>query len=416
MSEDAINFLREIPLFNTLGPILLTRVAGNCESLNFRKGMNIIPEGHRCHKLFIVISGRLQLYTTIDEETELILQSFLQGDTFGEAYILDESPVFAGLRAVENSIVFSIDKQTLNSCIRENTEFSKNLSKHLACRVRDAFSRENELVKLILDSGLKLPDSYSLNNSGKNQQSTDLPTKQAPSTANPEDELDNDNVFFKKDYTCPLCLTRFQTLKPRQKNIVIVKTDEDFCIHYKTINPLYYEINVCPKCKYSFNASSYVPVKPETKNELTKMLAEIWKDIDYSGTRTLEDAIETFKTAIECQRIRGVDDSTMGKLTLKLAWLYRYLGLKPLELMNLEKALIHLTKSFEKGSVEDYKEEMNLMFLLGQLHHTFSNDTEAVNWFVRITQHPNKSNYPYIVNRARYIWQEIRQKQKREGL
>jgi uncharacterized protein (DUF2225 family) len=221
-------------------------------------------------------------------------------------------------------------------------------------------------------------------------------------------------MFFRKKYGCPLCSTRFRTLKPRQKDVIVEKTDEDFCTYYKTVNPMYYEINVCPKCGYSFNSSTSAPVKPEIKGNLTKTLAELWPGTNYCGSRTLEDAVDTFKLAMACQKLRGADESVMGKMTLKLAWLYRYMKEQALEHQYLEEALRLLSKSFETDTTEDPKEEMNMMFLLGQLHLTLGDDRGAVNWFIRITQHPQRSRYPYVVNRARGIWQDIRQRSKQQ--
>jgi len=413
-SELVISILRGVPLFGSLGPVLLARLAEKSVSLKFNRGQTVLSEGQHCNNLFVIVSGRMEIFKGIDENTEIILQSLGRGETFGETHVLEGSPVTYGLRAVENCIVICVDRLTLNSLARDNSDFSRNYIRILNVRAKEALIREDILLKALLKSGLDLPEIYSVSNPNKKVEVTPDPATSEMGSVNASEDIEESNeadgVFFKKEYACPLCRNSFSTQKPRQKHVIAERSDEDFCMYYKTVNPLFYEINVCPRCGYSFNASAYGPVKVELKDGLLKTLADQWNSSNYGGTRSLDDAVETFKLAIECQKIRGADDSTLGKLFLKRAWLYRYKNLTDLEHRDLDKALDHLSKSFESASSDDPKEEMNLMFLLGQLHFILGDATGAVNWFVRITQHPQKGSYPYLVNRARDKWQEIRKK------
>jgi len=413
-SDVVISILRGIPLFGSLGPVLLTRLAEKTSSLKFNRGQIILSEGQHCNNLLILVSGRIDLYKEVDENTELILQSLGRKDTFGEIQVLEGTPVTIGLRAAENCIVICIDRLILNSLLKDNQDFSRSYIRILCSKAKEAQSREETLLKLLLKSGLDLPESYSVSNQ---KQKTEVTTNtclgdivKMTSTEENEENSENGEVFFKKEYTCPLCRSGFGTLKPRQKYVIAERSDEDFCMYYKTVNPLYYEINVCPRCGYTFNASTYGPVKTDLKDTLLNNLADQWNSSNYGGLRSLEDALETFSLAIECQRLRGAQDSAIGKLYLKRGWLYRYMNQKDKEISDLDKALYYLSKSYDNVSSEDPKEEMNLMFLLGQLHFILGDATGAVNWFARITQHPQKGTYPYLVNRARDKWQDIRRK------
>ena len=416
-SEVLINFLNGIPLFSNLGPVPLARLAENAITKRFSKGASVVERGTPCSYLYVVVSGKLEAYRKTDENSEIIIQVLSPGEIFGEDSVMDGSPLSASLRAAQNSVVLSLDRQTLNITVRDNTELSKNYIKQLGGRVRNLIGREENLISILLSVGLQLPDTYSVKADAK-QEVPPVPTAEQISPVNTPEDLedggDGNDLFFKKEFNCPLCSQRFQTLKPRQKHIIVEKADDDFCLYYKTVNPLHYEINICPKCGYSFNNSTYGPVKAEFKKSLTGVLSGLWKGSNYCGMRTPEDAVQSFKLAIECQRLLGADDSNMGRFYLKLGWLYRNLGLQKQEHPCLEKALNYLSKSFESSTSNDPKEEMNLMFLLGQLHLILNDDHGAVNWFVRIAHHPEKKSYPYIVNRSRDTWQDIRQ--KKEGL
>ncbi|MCL6611287.1 MAG: DUF2225 domain-containing protein [Peptococcaceae bacterium] len=414
MSTDLlINFLKGNPLFNNLGPVPLARLAENSVSLKFAKGATILEEGKPCNSLLIVASGQLEAYRKTGENTGVILRILNRGDVFGEDCVMDGSPAPSGLRAAENSVVIGIDRPALHSLARENPEFSRNLIRHLGGRVREAAAREENLLRVLLSAGLEFPDPYSLYDPADKQEAAAPPAGEINQMNAPEDQEEDgesDGEFFRKELTCPLCAARFRTLKPRRKHLIVERADDDFCLYYKSVNPLYYEINVCPKCGYSFNSSTSAPVRAELKKGLAKMLDGTWNGANYCGPRTLEEAVQTFKLAIECQRLAGAEDSSMGRFFLKLGWLYRYLNMKDQEHWSLEKALHHLSRAFETGAPADAKEEMNLMFLLGQIHYILGDERGAVNWFIKIAQHPDRKSYPYIVNRARDKWQEIRQR------
>ncbi len=413
-TDTIISCLKGTPLFSNLGPVFLTRVVESSEPLKFDKGSTIQEEGKNCNSLFIVASGKLEVYRKIIENTEVVLQTLERGGIFGEAHVLDASTAAAGLRAAENSVVISIARPALKTLMKDSPNFCQNYIRYMISRAREDRAREDRLLKIILSSGLEIPEPYSLKVPGREEEAPQPPPAgEINKLYAPEDQEEDGNgedVFFRKELICPLCAARFRTLKPRRKYVIVEKADDDFCLYYKLVNPLFYEINVCPKCGYSFNMSTGGPVKAELKKGLAKALDGIWKSVNYCGSRTLEDAVETFKLALECQRLAGADNASLGRLYLKLGWLYRYLNMKDQERQNLNKALYHLSRYFETGSLQEPKEEMNLMFLLGQLHLILGDERGAVNWFIQITQHPAKKTYPYIVNRARDTWQEIRQK------
>lgn len=415
------NTLKIIPLFNNLGPVPLARLAERSGTMKFNRGTVIIQEGKQCHNLFVIISGKLELYKKINDENEIIIQTISRGEVFGDAFLLDVTPMGASLRAAENSLVVCIDRLTVNSFIRDYPEFSRNYIRLMNTRLREAMQRETTLLHMMITSEIEIPDIYlpQTNAVSFDEDMFSSCNGGQPSSANQgeSDEIaESDSMLFSKEYACPLCGNRFRTSKPRQRSVIVLKSDEDFCGYYKTVNPVYYEINVCPRCGYAFNNSTSSPVKPNVRKEMLRFMSDIHKEgSNYCGSRTLEDAIEVFKMALACQKKHGAGDDVMGKLYLKMGWLYRYKKMNQEEQEYLDKALYHLSKAFETNMVEDPKEEMNLMFLLGQLHLITGDENGAVNWFAKITQHPQRAKYPYIVNRARGSWQDIRQKRAKEA-
>ncbi|MFZ5596526.1 MAG: DUF2225 domain-containing protein [Bacillota bacterium] len=418
MSQNAIiNFLRNIPLFKNLGPVIISRLAENSGTLKFDKGETVQEEGKPCSNLYIAVSGAFEVFKKIDDERDVILNTIKRGELFGEHCLLKDMPSLAGLRAAEDSILIFINRNTLNLLIKESPDFCRSFISHLTNLNYEAMAKEYNLINFVLDNGLDLPNMYILKNGGAGEQDEEneqaavmevISNNIAREEADDIPDSDVDDIFYRKEFTCPMCANKFSTLKPRQKYVVVEKTDDDFCSYYKTVNPLFYEINVCPVCCYAFNNSSYGPIRAEIKDGMAKLLLKISKPVNYCNTRSLQDALDTFMMAVECQRLRGADDAVIGRLYLKTGWMFRYMEQKDLEMKFLDKALYYITRSFEKNPSDDPKEEMNLMFLLGQLHFILGDEKGAINWFIRITQHPGKKAYPYMVNRARDKWQEIR--------
>ena len=50
---------------------------------------------------------------------------------------------------------------------------------------------------------------------------------------------------------CTYCENSFKTMKVRPSFKKASKTDTDFCVHYKDINPDFYVVRVCPFCGYA---------------------------------------------------------------------------------------------------------------------------------------------------------------------
>jgi uncharacterized protein (DUF2225 family) len=103
----------------------------------------------------------------------------------------------------------------------------------------------------------------------------------------------------------------------------VAKTDSDFCQHYEGVNPLLYEVVVCPACGYAFNEESNQPLNPQARKVVREFCAGRQKPAT-RFPRTLDDAVELFRLAVACQEAHAARPSLRGRLYLKLAWLCRY--------------------------------------------------------------------------------------------
>lgn len=213
-----------------------------------------------------------------------------------------------------------------------------------------------------------------------------------------------DNALYSKKVTCPICGKDFSSMKAKVNACKVDKKDEDFCTHYVNINPMYYEIFVCPFCAYAAPENSF--------KELTDVEIKLLKDAFSARTvarsfcteRNLNDAMATVKLAIHTAELRKAKASTLAGLCLKLAWLYRFAGDKQEEVF-LKYALDNYMEAFDKeGLPIGNLDEISMLYLLGELNRRLGLYKEAVVWFGKAVSSPGRKDNPRIERQAREQW------------
>ena len=81
------------------------------------------------------------------------------------------------------------------------------------------------------------------------------------------------NVYYTKEVYCPVCGEKFDTTKIKTSVLRIVGRDEDFCVHYKDYNPIYYDIFICPNCGYGSSENAFDKLSDKDKEILKKAFA-----------------------------------------------------------------------------------------------------------------------------------------------
>lgn len=72
--------------------------------------------------LYIVASGRLECTrkTKPADQTDVFLKQYTAGEAFGELALLYNCPRAANITAVENSVLYQLDRQTFNHIVRDS--------------------------------------------------------------------------------------------------------------------------------------------------------------------------------------------------------------------------------------------------------------------------------------------------------
>lgn len=194
-------------------------------------------------------------------------------------------------------------------------------------------------------------------------------------------ETNKIDVIYDAEMTCPVCNSKFTVSKTRSRQLRFIKRDPDNCPYYESTNPIFYTAYVCPECGYAALERHFNEVTIVGKAQVEKLITPKWKKRDFSGERDLKTAIEVHRLVLLNYTVMDYPYHEIGKLCLKIAWLYRYTQ-DPKEEEFLKNAYAMFEKSFTKEPLdEDPNNEANVLYLLGEISRQLGNYQKSVEWF-----------------------------------
>jgi uncharacterized protein len=221
--------------------------------------------------------------------------------------------------------------------------------------------------------------------------------------------------LYDKSYECMACKKTFSTKKVRSRFIKVLQYDTDFfpSYHSEESNPIFYHINVCPHCGYSFSEDTTPYFRPNTLNIIKEKISNNWVSHDYGGIRSLEDAIKSYKLAIYTASLKMEKHIVLAGMFLRVAWLYRSLVNHEQEQRFMKLSLEEYIASY---SEDDFKgtqvSEVKILYLIAELSVRTNNYGQSVKYFSKVIERQKSSLEPRIIEMAKDRWHEIRETQK----
>ncbi len=140
--------LQNIPLFSNLEQKELDALSSHAVTTTSPKNRVILNEGDRTDSMYVIMSGRVKIVLTDENQKEVIIDIQHAGDYFGELALLDEAPRSASVKTMENSTFLIISKHQLQKCLREHPEIGIGLIRGLAQRLRATTGNVKSLALL----------------------------------------------------------------------------------------------------------------------------------------------------------------------------------------------------------------------------------------------------------------------------
>lgn len=211
---------------------------------------------------------------------------------------------------------------------------------------------------------------------------------------------------------CACCETTFSTSRVRPSFKKSIRNDSDFCAYFKTVNPDFYVVRVCPYCGFASTESFSDNLSLKQKEAYMEKIGRYWYAKDYGMERTEEEALECYKLCLLTAQTIDESIRIIAGLLHHIAWIYRYREDKEQEKRFLTYALDAYIKVFE--TERDALSNARLMYLIGELNRRLDRNHEAVRWFGRVIN-DKKIMDASMIRASREMWQTIREDMTRTG-
>jgi CRP-like cAMP-binding protein len=142
---DDLDFLSHVPLFSRLSTEELAALARHAQRETFLQGKEIIREGDPDRRLFIVMSGTVEVVACYGQRNERRLTVLRPREYFGEMALIDDLVRSATVVAREDTELLVLDHLNLKQEIESKPSIALDMLRTLSYRVR-------ALEKLVLQT------------------------------------------------------------------------------------------------------------------------------------------------------------------------------------------------------------------------------------------------------------------------
>lgn len=176
--------------------------------------------------------------------------------------------------------------------------------------------------------------------------------REAEKQAEEKPEVKEAAFLFDKSYECPVCYQGFKAKTVRSGKLRSLGTDRDLRPIYEQMEPLKYDVVICPHCGYAaltrfFGGLTAGQIKAVKEN----ISAGFHPVKEEKETYTYEDAVYRYKLCLANAIVKHGKVSEKAYICLKAGWLLRSMG------ENLDPA----TEDYEKKLQEIKEQERDFL-------------------------------------------------------
>jgi hypothetical protein len=129
-------FLSRVSIFSRLRDEDLQRIQGLVKKLHFTSGQIIIREGETDGRLFIIISGQVEVIKGMSTENQRFITKMGPYEYFGEMSLVDSLPRSATVRAIKDTTIIFIERNRLLKEMAKSPQIGIELLRILSLRIR----------------------------------------------------------------------------------------------------------------------------------------------------------------------------------------------------------------------------------------------------------------------------------------
>lgn len=128
--------LSETQLFAEFPKHYLDELTESSQKLEYKKNTTIMNQGSRGTSMYVVLVGRLKVYTLDAEGNQTILAFLNKGDFVGELALFDEEPRSASVVTMEKSRLLKLNRQMLLDFLHRHPDACMPIFRALTQRIR----------------------------------------------------------------------------------------------------------------------------------------------------------------------------------------------------------------------------------------------------------------------------------------
>ncbi|MCU0848128.1 MAG: GGDEF domain-containing protein [Spirochaetes bacterium] len=144
------DFLKKVEIFSLLTPEETEWIVTLFRERNYKKNSLLFKEGDRGNELFIIRSGSVASYILTPDGMDREIAKFAEGNFFGEMSIFENAPRSATCRAVNDSLLMSLQDDDFYRIIEEKPDIAVKIMYRMlnitTQRLRDTGEFLSEMV------------------------------------------------------------------------------------------------------------------------------------------------------------------------------------------------------------------------------------------------------------------------------
>lgn len=324
----------------------------------------ICREGDAGSEMYIIVSGKVDVYLNSVEGLPIKVSEITQGSFFGEMSLFEDLPRSATVVAIQETFVLVINRYNIEAFIQSQPALAYKVMKGLSSRIRNLNNeiktlKQGDSSLLKKGSGPKAEESASSKEESKPEGSQsklrDMLIPLHHKTYNLTAPEIYKDFLFNKEVQCPICGKKFNVSMQRLSKLKLDKVNLDFRKMYHDFEPLWYSLWVCPNCYYTNFYNEFNNIQDKAVKQLKDKLPEL-KDLyipQFTGVRNIDQVFMEYYMAMYCAKNANANAIKFGKIWLQLSWLYSDVGDED---MFKEASAIALNNYYNAI----YKEQLNL--------------------------------------------------------
>ena len=136
MLEIVSKTLKLVPFFAELSDDTILALAQKAVPVEFSKQTTIISEGEQTNSLYVIVSGKVRVFSSFDDSKEITLLIEESGAYFGEISLLTDEPRSASVMTLEDTLCGMISKADFIDWLNLHPNVAINLLSVLSEKVR----------------------------------------------------------------------------------------------------------------------------------------------------------------------------------------------------------------------------------------------------------------------------------------